>query len=354
MSFSNGLKYEKQVDKNIQDVLAKGLVHMFEFNGKYEKYLTNFCNAINGKNSGTYSTSRENNIISLGFDENKQLFQALPTSAVGRNGEYIYPLRLYDVNDVGFIIDPKKVEFIIVEPHLCSNHIQPGNRVGFYPLTSFLNGKFNETNTGTDGHEIQGRGFRIVPLHRSEKDHAAVKNLFENDLWQLYSGGFKSDTAEFKNHFNEFIKDSQSKLGWATHSLLSEIIINCPPSAIKGIILTSLEDKRFTNPRDMHKKYAPIKETRSDTPFYRGDIMLAALTQMALKQRGIDLPIIHYSCLEPTEELVQPTIKQVKVEMKKVINVLKNDETTHRIFESVLGKNLVQNMVLGKEDFSIA
>jgi len=350
MNLSSGLKYKPAINRDIEPLLAKGLVHMFEFKKDIEfkkdldKYLSNFCNALAGKDTGPYSSFQDlekDSFSHLGFNEKKQLFQALPGTAIGKNDNFLYPIALYNLfNNVGFIIDPSQVDFVIVEPSHCNNSPHQNNRIKFIALPTCDTDHFNKINIGSEGRVLDAL-FKTytVPMHRSEEDKINIRKLFDKDLWSLYSKDYPADSPEFKEHFinlrNKSWKNSVSPL-------MSEIIFNCPPTAIKGIVLYSTD------------KASPL--TYAAPTFEKNRIsgtMFAVLTKLAVKKTtGTDLPIIHYQCPVKDLDILEPaTAKEVKVEMDKVRTILKTNRQNKKTFESVLGEQYVQNLVLGKEDF---
>jgi len=279
MNLSSGLKYKHAIKRDIEPVLAKGLVHMFEFKNNLAKHLSNFCNALAGEDTGPYSPCRERPYFPLGFDQKKQIFQALPTTAIGKNGDFTYPIGLYNfMNNVGFLIKPEKVEFVIVEPTFCNNSSLSETQVRFTPLKINGSDHFNKTNIGSEGKisDISSI-YSEVPLHRNQDDKIAIRKLFEEDLWNLYSKGFAADSPEFKEHFIAFRNPPEHQFGSSTAApLLSEILINCPRTSVKGIILYS-HDK---DGQDI--SYSAFKKV--DEKIQLKGTMMAVLTQLLVKK----------------------------------------------------------------------
>jgi len=78
--------------------------------------------------------------------------------------------------------------------------------------------------------------------------------------------------------------------------------------------------------------------------------MLATLTKLTIKERtGTDLPIIHYHCpVKNLDKLEPASFRQVEVEMKKVAQVLRDNEPTAKIFRNILGKRQTEHLIQGK------
>jgi len=338
----------KPVSPEIDALITTGaLVHMLEFQEELIKYTENFCNALAGKATGAYSSYRDGVVEEgspVNFSEATGVLQALPTSAI-RKG---YPFTVFTLmNCVGVLIDPSEpgLDFSVVQPNGVGNRCS-GNKITFINENFFNDDSFKKINLGTDG-SINIIEMCQVPIYRSEADKKALRDLFEGHFWDIYADGLKPDDKEFLNTMKEKVFHNAGANKMYT-DLMSEIIINTPPKAIKGIIIA----RAFNIEEEQKQKYEPIREDRL------GGAMLAVLVNEVLQQKGAiskPLPIIQY--ISPSVQFDKYTsviegnssYREVNVEMKKVAKVLSTDKKTFGIFKHFLSPERFQQIMLGRD-----
>jgi len=349
MSYSLGLTYKPKISKKVDDLLTRGaLVHMFEFKSQMH-LLNNFCNALVGKDTGPYSSYREvfgpEEGEEMNFNEDKQIFQALPTSAVRKE----FPFSLYtNLNNVGVLIDPEKVDFIAIGPGLITNYAADKTTMYFNNINFFNDPHFYNVNLGKDAIEMgdDAEKTTCVDIFRSAEDKAALKKLFKEYFWEKYTGGVKADSPGIFKHIKTAMPEI-AKLGGFDPRIISEIVANVPRDAVKGIIFCP---NRFW---PEHASYLPARDMNMQLNGMVEAVLVKQFVQQKLK---IDLPIIRYH--EPEVDnsgdiITKPAFSEVKVEMRKVRQVLKTDPTTSIAYDYVLGAAHTSNIINGKTCFHI-
>jgi len=319
----------KPMTPEVDGILDSGaLVHILEFismRSLNNNFLQNFCNAMSGNYTGSYSAFRyEGEPL---FDKKKGIFQALPTSTI-RNG---FALSLFAGCHSGVVIDPSMVDFVFVQPNWAGNtpdEKYPGGIV-FESRNIFNDEHFIKINAGTDLLESLSDGTKTaVPIERTAEDKKNLRDLFEDYFWKKYKEFFDKKELDWDNRL------------FTEEPLMSEILVNAPPESIKALIFHS-------DGHDPAKTYKPLEEREKG-------LMLTVLMQMNLEHNyNIKLPIIHYHSnftLFPTIEFAPPTIKEVDIEMKKVAKVLNDDEKTRNIFKEFLGEEYVHKIMMGRAE----
>jgi len=339
MSHSNGITYKLNISREIDTLLEKGaLVYMFEFGNEFEPDLLNLCNGLIGKKTGAYGGFR--NDVDMHFDAGKQIFKALPMSAVRKN----FPLGLFDkFNGVGLLIDPRMVDFIAISDCYIFNEAPSSNTITFTNTNRFNDSHIFDVNRGLDAVCLRPAKSRFeVSIYRSEGDKKDLEELFKNYLWENYAKGTTPESADVFEVVSNNLKNSSKKKHMFSTNITSEILANVPKDAVKGIVLTT----QHTNPISyMHSGDAISDE------------MEAVLVREFVKlHKEVSLPIIRYEQpqISSNNEIMQaPGFKEIDVDMKKVMNVLNNDKHTREYFERFLGKERVQDMILGKTKITI-
>jgi len=348
MNYSNGLTYKTKITRGIDELLTTGaLVHMFEFKDATQmSYLENLCNAMIGKQTGAYSTHRA--LDDMCFNEDNQLFQALPTSAIRKE----YPLSIYtNYNNVGVMIDPSTVDFIAISPNLIGNG-PTSDRVIRFTNTNFFNDPhIYNVNKGRDAIALYGDpgahgepGYVLlnVNIYRSDEDKANLRELFDNYFWEKYSGGVDASDKDVFEHIKKNLTELARKV--YIPGMTSEILANVPRNAVKAII--------FSPESNLPKEaaYLASKDIKMN-----GMMTAVLVNQFVQKNLGVNLPIIQYHQPEVNLNkniMTKPGFNEIEIEMDKVRKVLATDPVFAAAYGHLLGKDRVRDIISGKTNSS--
>ena len=342
MSYTTGLKYEPRMNRDVKELLDRGgLVHMLEFdmlglsqndiaNGSID-YLENLINGFAGKRTGKTSQYKDRD----SFDEKTGSFVNMATTSV-KTG---LPFKLFtDQSNVGFLIDPEvDTKFIYIACKDVYSKEESGNTINLrtFHMNGIVGQKILDLNVGTQGNFISREKINI-PGTRSEMDEAELKSFFKNIFFRMYEGDYGTDEGKLKN----FIKTVEMKdtTGLAE---LNEIGINFKPASVKAIVLYSDD---ATKERKEHK-YDFAQEQIG----LQGICMANLIDQMLIQKTGNGLPIIHYS--HSVNEA--PIINEVKVENKKIANMIEEHPLADNCYRFHLGDEYVERLILGKGDITV-
>jgi len=374
MNYTTGLTY-KPMSKGTKDLLAQGaLVHMFEFraetsivymkdfSGGRPDYFMNFVNALSGKNTGDYSMYRKQAF----FNEEQNYLEVLPCSGI-KTG---FPMELYNSsNNVGILIDPKKAKLLIIQTNDCYSVIERDGSLSVNHLNIFNDKTLEKANFG-DGYSIRSPhtfkdgmlessnlsiewpkdSYKVnIPLIRPEEKYQELQDIFSSHLWNMYSGSKNPGEAGFRKNIKAAIRKSQERPG---NTMMTEIIAHVPPEAVSGIII-------YSNHIDNYMKYDDNGQSDNGQYHLKG-ITLANLLRETMRQKnGIELPVLNYHSNLKIDnrmnqgsgfEFAEPSIREVKIENKKIAAILEARPPIRALYEHHLGKAHVQDMILGRAE----
>jgi len=347
-----GLAY-KNMSQTMLDILDKGaLVHMFEFktptditaySAAHVDKFKNLANAFLGIKSGCYSEYRGE----VFFNKKENFLEILPCSAI-RTG---YPMELFnEASNVGVLLDPTKVKFILMQPHDCFSNI-----VNQWEFTAETINIFNDKTLYDANHNSSEPDIYVFPNTRTDKESNALHGLFQDHFWKLFSEGKKPGEAAFKdaiqNSITKFYSYRMLSLSSAK-PLMTEILANVPPEALLGVVIHSDEKViKKINYNSCQPELSGI--------INMSGIMLANLFREIIAQKTqTELPILHYhsnlkmhpikTTIENSFDFRAPGINEINVENKKVARVLEENPAIKRFYEHYLGVKQVQDIILGK------
>jgi len=312
MSFSAGLKYKPVLNKDIAGILDKvGLVHMFEFSVDKQNhdYLGNLSSAVSGKASGACTRFGEHRDF---YNKKNGLLEVVATSTIKQK----YPFELFSHSNVGVLINPEKAQFIYL------SHKDVGSCLSDFKnrtvrILGSIHPLMDEVNCGEEVYQ-QTKGILSIPMKRSDVDSKKLDTFFKN---------------EFMNEY-----DNQRKMGKFLKPLrYNEIGISFPKEAVEAVIIYSDEKSQFNIGYD---------KSQGKNNVVSG-VMLANLFIEGVQQKsGKKLPLIHYDL----KLSGKTSFNEVEIENRKVVNILNKDPYTKAHYKDLLGKDYVQNMILGKTD----
>jgi len=311
MSYSTGLKY-KPMSHGIKELLSQvALVHMFEFQtDRYAYLLNNLSDAVSGKSGAACSSY---NMRSF-YNEENGLLEAIPTTTVKQD----YPFKLFDAqSNVGLLINPEKVQFIYIAERDAFSTVLDDHRM--VEIASWSGTQaINHANIG-GANKLHGHKSIRAPFERTKEDSAQLIKVFNNEFMDKY-----------KSIKDRGIPDSCFKF--------NEIGINLPKEAIEAVVIYSYGQSKAAMGYDKcHGEKNKIN-----------GVMLANLFINNVQQRcGVELPLLHYDL----KASGKTNFNEVEIQNKKVINTLNNDPEIKALYEYCLGKERVQNMILGKTGF---
>jgi len=363
MNYTTGLTYKPVISRDIKHLLVQGaLAHMFEFRTNdimfrekkppnYRDYdmFGNFANAFLGKATGPYSDCRISGKKHLFFSEARNMLQALPCSGIKAG----FPMELFDkFSNVGVLLDPKKIDILAMQTNDTYSQVQHNKNITLNHDNIFGDEILKNANFD-DAIIAKLHGRAIIPLQRTEEKHRQLQSLFKEHFWDLYSGGIVPAEEGFRDNITSAVGKSMDFPGIP---MVTEILANVPPHAIKGIII-------YSNHKIDRTAYDSSSHGDSGIFNLKG-IMLANLLKERIKQgSGVELPVLHYHSnlkieADPAKEnsnisFTAPSIKEVKLEPGKITNVLEAVPEVRKLYEHYLGQGHVQNMVLGKGDVGI-
>ena len=297
------LTYKPMVNQKISELFEHGaLVHMLEFMPpkKDSIHLSSLCAAFDKKDKGFFSQYSR-----VHFDEGKQKFASMPSSALHKNIAF----KLYDThNNVGLIIDPNLCEFHYISTK-DADSIKDEIKQNYIHIT-ILNSvpELVEINLGKDKtvkKSMQNVGDKtrmLLPPERSKQDEEALHNYFDDKFFKLYQTG-KVDTT-----------------------YISEIGVNAPISAIRGIMVSNANKPQ-------------------EYPDRAADLNLAYLLQQVFKQKTkVELPIISYDRSKGDK----PEIREIAIDTKEMAKTLRENPEIGKIFTECLGKDFLKNLGTAK------
>jgi len=347
MNYTAGLTYKSRMSKGIKELLSQGaLVHMFEFETgtvrpSYIKNtdenpdrLLNLANAFLGKNTGSYTTYRKK----LFFNEEKQILQALPCSGI-KTG---FPMFLYrDRSNVGVLLDPEKVKFLAVQTRDSYSEITGDDKIKMLRNNTFDDEKLRKANFNTTRSDEK---HAVIPSERSERKSQELYGIFKKHFWDLYSGGLAPGEKGFMKNIRKAAKKNCRENG--TISMLTEILVNVPADAIKGIVVYSIN-------KSCDVDYDKSKH-RGNGYFDIQGVMLANLFKEYIQaEKGLELPIIHYHSnfsytFWPDEKISAPVIREVNLESRKIASALQENYALYCTYEHYIGAERTKNLALGR------
>jgi len=353
----NGLTYKSLIQRDIKNLLGKGaLVHMFEFktddmvarNGvtvrKADQFM-NFTNALMGKATGIYSIYRKK----VFFDEQLNILQALPCSGIKAG----FPMQLFtDQSNVGVLINPAKVNIVVMQTQDAYSDVYGAKKIALNPHNIFDDKTLEKANFG-DTEEYEEYCDKVsINVHRTKEEYKELKRLFNGHFWDLYSGGKNPGEKGFIENISSAIKGGL-ELGQGTPPMMTEILAHVKPEAIVGIVMYSDNVKKRVDYDKCKSEYNGYYELRG--------IMLANLLREKLKVgKDVSLPILHYhSNLDITSSrdlifnFTAPSIREVNIESRKIADILKATPHIRIAYEHYLGKDRVQEIVMGKTNIAM-
>jgi len=348
-----GLTYKTFISQEARKLLEQGaLVHMFEFRtddvaarGKTsdndsDKFM-NFTNGLLGKSTGYYSEYRMGKGMHRFFDEENNVFRALPCSGI-RTG---FPMQLFSERaNVGVLIDPAQVQFMVVQTQDCYSQIVDLDRFRVRHGNIF-NDKILDDANFKDA--TLAKAYAVMSMDSGEEKHKELSKLFNGHLWDIFSGGHQPGEPGFTEQITRSIEKYISEMPNEV-PMMMEILANVPPEAIKGVVAYTSKNYKL----GYNKSQFGISEG-----FFFEGIMLANLVREKVKQgTGIDLPVLHYhSNLNIDKqnkkiEFTAPSIREINIENKKVVDSLVEKPQLKNIYEYYLGKEHVQKMEKAARD----
>ncbi len=341
MKYTKGLTFKPIKNRDIATALEKGaLVHMLEFavplgtqihNNNLLGHLRNFLGAYSDGKSGSVSAFNDRTF----YDAESKTFPAMPTSAIKEG----FPFILFDSrSNVGVIKNPKSVRFSYIAFDDCYSDCSfMDGHVSFTPETvrlkdAALAERMLLLNKGSDGIVSDNKQEITIPFVRKTEDEKALRDFFNNGFFDAYSGGNEPGSNKFIKSFGKAFKSGLSNL--------CEVGINSSTSADIAIIIYDNGLNRRSNQFDY---FAHESDTKLE------GVNLAFLLQQAIKQRsGKELPIMLY---RHKDGFAPPEILEVQIEKAKIATNLKTIERIHKLYDKILGKEAIQEILYKKDAY---
>jgi len=348
MKHSTGLTYKPTIQSSVGRLMERGaLVHMFEFYVRPSRLkvspdnLLNLANAISGNCTGSFSDFRGE----FFFDDETKRLKALPCSAV-RAG---YPLQVFvEYSNVGLLIDPKKTDLLLIQTQDCHSRAISEKQMQVMDRDIFSNERLRKANfEGTDFNEDMS-DIAYIPFRRTEEKYQEMQNIFKWKFWHLYSGGHAPGEEGFKKNIQRALDKSEFK---HDEIMMTEILANVPGDAIKGLVI-------YSNSKNCNIDYGKsARHHRHDEtqPYIMDGVLLANMFREKIAaERKLDLPVLHYhshmdnTSFKDSSALNAPLIREVNIENNKIALALRTNPKAREIYEHYLGKDRVQDIILGK------